>query len=205
MTTEDGLLRRACTGDEKALSDLLSTHSAELSQVIARKLSAKWQSLLSQEDILQETFTDAFLDIHQFKPGQGSGFLAWLTTLATRNLYDAIRMLETDKRGGRMRRVTPGGNGESYASLMATIEGTATTPSGHAARDEARVALDQAIGQLPDHYGRVITMYDLEERPLADVAEAMGRTRGATAIMRHRAIRMLAEIMGPGSRFLSNR
>lgn len=56
---------------------------------------------------MQETFTDAFLDILQFRPGPGSAFLAWLTTLATRNLYDAIRMLEAEKRGGRVRQVTP--------------------------------------------------------------------------------------------------
>jgi len=48
-------------------------------------------------------------------------------------------------------------------------------------------------------------MYDLEERLLADVAEAMERSRGATAIMRHRAIRMLGEIMGPASQYLSDR
>ncbi len=204
MATEDELLQQACDGDEKALGKLLDQHTPELRRVVAGKLSAKWQSLLSEEDVLQETFTDAFLDIHQFKPGPGSAFLAWLTTLATRNLCDAIRMLEADKRGGNMRRVTPGGSDESYADLMGKLGGTATTPSGHAARDEAKGALDQAIAKLPDHYRRVIKMYDLEERPLAEVAEAMKRSRGATSIMRHRAIRMLGEIMGTASQYLGD-
>jgi len=205
MGSDDELLQQACAGDEAALGKLLDRHTPELRRVVAGKLSTKWQSLLSEEDVLQETFTDAFLDIDQFKPGPGSAFLAWLTTLATRNLLDAIRMLEADKRGGRVRRVTPGASDESYADLMGQLGGTATSPSGHAARDEAKTALDQAILKLPDHYGRVIRMYDLEEQPLADVAEAMGRTRGATSIMRHRAIRMLGEIMGTASHYLSNR
>ena len=202
MATEDELLQQACDGDEKALGDLLKLHTAELRRIVAGKLSTKWQSLLSEEDILQETFTDAFLDIHQFKPGSDSVFLAWLTTLATRNLLDAIRMLEADKRGGRVSRITPRASDESYAALMEELEGTATTPSGHAARDEAKTALDRAIAQLPDHYRRVIRMYDLEERPLAEVAEAMKRTLGATSIMRHRALRMLGEIMGAASQYL---
>lgn len=205
MATEDELLQQACAGDEEALGKLLELHTPELRCVVTRKLSAKWQSLLSEEDVLQQTFIDAFLDIHQFNPGPDSAFLAWLTTLATRNLYDAIRMLEADKRGGTVRRVTPGASDKSYARLMGELEGTATTPSGHAARDEARAALEQAIGQLPDHYRRVIQIYDLEERPLAEVAVAVGRTRGATAIMRHRAIRMLGEIMGTASQYMSNR
>lgn len=205
MATENELLRQACDGDETALGKLLDMHTPELRRAVAGKLSTKWQSLLSEEDVLQETFTDAFLDIHQFKPGPDSVFLAWLTTLATRNLLDAIRMLEADKRGGRVQRVTPTASDESYADLMGELGGTATTPSGHAARDEAKAALDQAIAQLPDHYCRVIRMYDLEERPLADVAEAMNRSRGATSIMRHRAIRMLEEIMGTASQYLSNR
>ena len=205
MATEDELLQQACTGDEKALGELLDLHTPELRRAVAGKLSTKWQSLLSEEDILQETFTDAFLDIHQFKPGSDSVFLAWLTTLATRNLLDAIRMLEADKRGGRVRRVTPGGSDESYADLIGALGGTATTPSGHAARDEAKAALDQAIAKLPDHFRRVIRMYDLEERPLAKVAEAMERSRGATSIMRHRAIRMLGEILGTSSQYLSDR
>ena len=205
MATEEELLHLACDGDEEALGKLLNLHTPELKRVVGRKLSSKWQSLLSEEDVLQETFTDAFIDIPQFRPGPGSAFLAWLTTLATRNLCDAVRMLEADKRGGNLRRVTPGGSAESYAGLMDKLGVTATTPSVHAARGEAKVALDQAIAQLPDHYRRVILMYDLEERPLAEVAEAMQRSPGATSIMRHRAIRMLAEIMGTASQYLSSR
>ena len=205
MATEDELLQQACDGDEKALGKLLDLHTPELRRAVAGKLSTKWQSLLSEEDILQETFTDAFLDIHQFKPGSDSVFLAWLTTLAKRNLLDAIRMLEADNRGGRVQRVTPAASDESYTQLMGELGGTATTPSGHVARDEARAALDQAIAKLPDHYRSVIRMYDLEERPLAEVAEAMKRTLGATSIMRHRAIRMLGEIMGTASQYLSDR
>jgi RNA polymerase sigma-70 factor (subfamily 1) len=205
VATEDELLQQACAGDDDALGRLLELHTPELRRVIARKLSARFQSLLSEEDVMQQTFTDAFLDIGRFKPGPGSVFFAWLTTLATRNLQDAIRMLEADKRGGRMRRVTPGGSDESYAGLMEKLGGPTTTPSGRAARDEARAALDDAISKLPDHYRRVVQMYDLEERPLAEVAAALERSHGATAIMRHRAIRMLGEIMGTGSQYLGGR
>ena len=111
MATEDERLQQACDGDEKAWGDLLKLHTPELRRVVAGKLSAKWQSLLSEEDVLQETFTDAFLDINQFKPGSDSTFLAWLTTLATPNLLDAIRILEAAKRGGDVRR----GGGEALA------------------------------------------------------------------------------------------
>ena len=82
MAPEDELLQQACDGDEKALGKLLDLHAPELRRVVAGKLSTKWQSLLSEEDVLQETFTDAteyacskgyFPDCHQ---GWGTRMMA---------------------------------------------------------------------------------------------------------------------------------
>ena len=63
---------------------------------------------------------------------------------------------------------------------------------------------EKAIQRLPDTYVQVITMYDLEGRPLKEVARALNRTLGATSMLRARAHRRLAELMGTASRFLSD-
>jgi DNA-directed RNA polymerase specialized sigma24 family protein len=57
---------------------------------------------------MQQTYTDAILDIHQLLACTEEAFAAWLHTLARRNLFDAIRLLEAEKRGGQRRRVKPG-------------------------------------------------------------------------------------------------
>ena len=112
-------------------------------------------------------------------------------------------MLEAETRGGNRQRIEPGANDESFAALYEVLGGTSTTASRQAARKEAKAALEKAIRRLPDTYVQVITMYDLEGRPLKEVARALNRTPGATSMLRARAHRRLAELMGTASRFLS--
>jgi DNA-directed RNA polymerase specialized sigma24 family protein len=63
--------------------------------------------------------------------------------------------------------------------------------------------LTGAIGKLPDVYRQVVEMYDLKGHSADEVATALGRTQGAMFMVRKRAHRLLAELMGAPSRFLS--
>jgi DNA-directed RNA polymerase specialized sigma24 family protein len=48
---------------------------------------------------------------------------------------------------------------------------------------------------LPAHYRKVIMLYRIEQRPLAEVAAEMGRTKGATCRLIARAMEMLRKGM----------
>jgi DNA-directed RNA polymerase specialized sigma24 family protein len=47
-------------------------------------------------------------------------------------------------------------------------------------------------------------MYDLEGRPVQEVAQALGRSPGAVYMLRARAHRRLSEIMGTASRYVTD-
>jgi RNA polymerase sigma-70 factor, ECF subfamily len=52
-----------------------------------------------------------------------------------------------------------------------------------------------AVEQLPEHYRCVVVMCDLDDRPLAEVAESLGLTLGGVRTRRLRAHRMLRDAL----------
>jgi RNA polymerase sigma-70 factor, ECF subfamily len=80
---------------------------------------------------------------------------------------------------------------------------TSLTPSRVVAKEEAGTFLEAALKGLPPDYEKVVRLYDLEGRSIAEVAAALGRSEGATWMVRARAHDRLRESMGGESRFFS--
>ncbi len=196
-------LQLAAKGDRAALKVLLAEHGPAVRAKIAAKIPAQWQAVLTADDLMQQTYTDAFLNIERFTPKGRRSFSAWLAKIAQHNLIDSVRMLEADKRGRKTSRAQPANPEESFAELHEILSSGGTSPSRHAARGEARAALEQAIEQLPADYRRAVQMFDLEGRPAPEVAAALSRSVGAAYMIRARAHRRLSEFMGNASDYFS--
>lgn len=204
MAASEDLLNRATRGDEEALVRLLKQHSPEIQRGLAGDISRQWRAVLSAEDVMQQTYCDAFLDINKFRGKTESSFVAWLRTMAKHNLKDAIEMLNAEKRRPKKgRRTESEATADSYDDLLGRLCATSTTPSRCAARNERTTAIKDAITKLPDDYRHVVRMCDIQGWSLEEAADALNRTKGAVAMLRVRAHRRLAEIMGSASRFLS--
>ena len=106
---EEDLADRAMLGDREALEELLELHGPVIRRGLVGAIDVRWRSLLSVDDVMQQTYLDAFLGIHRFVPRGVESFGAWLETLAKCNLLDAVRMLTADKRGGKRVRDSSGG------------------------------------------------------------------------------------------------
>jgi len=204
--SDDRLVQMASAGEQEALAALIQRHGPVVRARLSGAIPARWQSMLALDDVMQQAYTDALLGISTFVPrGEGS-FAAWLTTLAKNNLLNAIRMFEADKRGGDRRRIASArasNSDESAADLFEMLGGESRTPSRVVARGEACTAMHEALQKLPPIYQQVVRQYDLLGQPIEAVARELGRSPGATYMLRGRAHRMLAEIMGAASRFLS--
>jgi RNA polymerase sigma factor (sigma-70 family) len=202
--TPDSLLRRALGGDQTALADLFTRDGVVARRALYDAVPTKYQSVLSLDDVMQQAYAEAVVSLPRFEDrGQGS-FAAWLTQLARCTLMDALRMLEADKRGGGRHRVEAQGSPEnSCANLFDMLCQTMGTPSRHAARHEAAAAVLAAIDQLSPQQKQVVEMYDLQGKPAAEVAAAMGRSEGAVYLLRVRAHRRLAEAMGAPANYLT--
>ena len=204
MGGSDGqLLSQARNGDEQALTELLQQHGPAVRRWVAGRIPRRWRSILAADDVMQQSYTDAFLDLGQFDGGSGGSFSAWLMTIAKCNLADAVRMLDADKRGKGRRPVALDAQQDSFVALYELLAVTQSTPSRHAARAEAHSALEQAVRQLPEDYRQVVQMYDLEGRSVEEVGAAVGRKPGAVYMMRARAHRRLGLLLGGASNYFS--
>lgn len=196
-------LSEAQAGNGDALAELLEHHAPRVRRALAGAIPRRWQSLLSIDDVMQQSFADAFLDIRGFVSRGADSFAAWLTAIARHNLLNALQALETRKRGGDRRPVRDASREESAVALLEMLAVTSSTPSRRLARREGLAALEAAVGKLPDSYRTVVQMYDLDRRPVDDVARVLDRTPGAVYMIRCRAHRMLADLMGSAATFFS--
>ena len=60
---------------------------------------------------------------------------------------------------------------------------------------ELRLDLEAAIASLPDQYRQVVVLRDLEERTIAEIAEALETTREAIKARLHRARALMREYL----------
>ena len=203
MANEDRpLLRKAVSGDADALSSLLKKHASSVRASISGQIPRKWQSVLSEDDVMQQTYADAFTDIEYFDPDNDGSFSGWLCRLAQCNLRDAIRMLKAVKRGGRQSRIELNDPATSAEALVNVLTAPGTSPSRYAAGREAESLLAHALGQLPPNYQLVVRMFDLEGHDIETIAQRLNRSPGAVYMLRARAHDRLRDIMGSRSNFL---
>ncbi len=197
--TDLELTRRAQEGDEAALAQLLEMHGP----IIRARLSipAKWSGVLSSDDVMQQAYLEAFLHIEQFEPRGEGAFGAWLSTIATNVLRDAIAWLSAQKRGGGRTALTGRTGDESAVALIETLGIEDSSASQQARLKESVERLHRGIAELPPHYRTVIREFDLMQRPAEQVAGELGGTVGAMYMLRRRALFKLREHLGssPGA------
>ena len=203
-TPDEELVNAAIDGDGEALAQLLRQHGPVVRRSLEGGIPKRWQSILSVDDVLQQTYTDAFLDVGTFVSRGEGAFRAWLVTLAKRNLLDAVKAMKAARRGGHRRRVEARSTEESVQVLVELLSDSGSTPSRHAATGEACTAMEVAITHLPPTYAQVVRMCDLEARPVEEVAQTVDRTVGAVYLLRIRAHDRLRTLMGRTSKYFSD-
>ncbi|MEZ6092152.1 MAG: RNA polymerase sigma factor [Pirellulaceae bacterium] len=201
LIDEADTVQRAISGDHEAVANLLEHYAPLLRRRLAGRIDTRWQGILSDDDVLQETYIDVFLGISDFVPKGEHAFLRWITTLARNNLLDAVKGLQTLKKGRGHHRVLGAVDGDSSIDLLNMLGGTVTSPSLDAARREANRMLKAAISKLPEADAAVVRQYDLEGRPIAEVADSLGCSQGAVFMRRSRAHQRLREILGSSSHY----
>lgn len=196
------LVARAIAGDKDALGELLETFGPEIEAGLC--ISAPWQGLLSAADVMQVTYLEAFVHMQRFDPERAASFPGWLRQMATNNLRDAIRGLEAKKKPSPRRQIDAYG-GDTSVALFDILTAGVGTPSRALRRGEAHQRLRQALLGLPPDYARAVQLYDLEERPIEEVAAAMGRSIGAVYMLRRRGHDGLKALLGAASQILETR
>jgi len=183
--TDNELVAAASQGDEAAFAELFERHR----QLVARLGYRFFNRREQVEEIIQETFTKAFFALGDYQGSYAASFAAWLTRIAVHTCYDELRRQRRRSESGlsdlsedeaaylndRLRDLSPGGN----------IEGAAIT------RDLA----NKLLSRLRPEDRVVLTLVNLEEKSVAEIAELMGWTSAKVKMRAHRAREALRRVL----------
>ncbi|MCC6676312.1 MAG: sigma-70 family RNA polymerase sigma factor [Phycisphaerales bacterium] len=189
----NGLLLAARDGNRDAVTELLRHASPVLRVHVEAEIGTRWRTYLTADDVLQETYLDAFKSIHHFAPEGQTALLRWLKRIASSKVVDAVRAISREQAdGGRTPRQVVGL--DPYITLLTNLAGgPSASVSGRFARAEATTLLKRALARLPSDYRAVIEAFDLGGVPMQAVAAELNRTVGASYLLRKRALDVLRE------------
>jgi len=193
------LVRQAVAGDRDALGALLEAFGPEIEAGLT--IGPPWTGSIDAADVMQVTYLEAFQHIRRFDVERIESFGGWLRQMAKNNLRDAIRGLEAKKKPSPRLQLDAYG-GDMSVALFDVLTSGGGTPSRVVRREEAHERLREALRCLPPDYAKTVQLYDLEERPVEEVAAALGRSEGAVYMLRRRAHDWLEGLLGGASRIL---
>jgi RNA polymerase sigma-70 factor, ECF subfamily len=187
-TTDTELLEHARQGDPEALGTLVRRHDRYLYRV-ARSVLRDDLDDLDAEDIVQQTFLQAFVNFVDFR-GESS-LRTWLTRITInlalqrrRRRRSTVELSQVDTAQERLR-------SEFYLSSH-----TPSTPEHTAARSQIREILERAIDDLPPAFRTVLIFRDVEEASVEETANILGIKPQTVRTRLHRARRMLRDSLG---------
>ena len=137
------------------------------------------------EDLVQETFTKAFANFHQFRAG--TNLRAWLYRILTNTFINSYRKKQREPRQ------------ETTDEIKDWQLAAAETHTSSGMRSAENEVLDhlpdsdikQALARLPEEFQEVIYLVDIEGYAYKEVAERMGTPLGTVMSRLHRARRQL--------------
>ncbi len=168
------LIRRAQQGDREAIGELYRQHV----DVIYRYIWARVRDESTAEDLTALVFLRALEALPNYEP-TGKPFLAWLYSIAYARIVDHWRKQE--------RRVE--------VPLEETLPAREPQPEELLEAEADWVAAIDLLAQLTDDQQDVIILRFIGEMSLAEVAETVGKTVGATKAIQYRALASLARLL----------
>jgi RNA polymerase sigma-70 factor (ECF subfamily) len=184
--SDEILIAAVCAGDEQAFTRLFERHKTRIARLGYRFFVRREQV----EEVLQETFTRAFFSLREFRGGHEFSFAAWLSRIAVRACYDDLR---------RMRR-----RAESNLSDLTEDEAAFLSrrlrdnPSGGSVEDRmiSRDLAEKLLSRLKPEDQLVLTLLNVKDQSIAEVAEATGWSVGKVKMRALRARNSLRKVVG---------
>jgi RNA polymerase sigma-70 factor (ECF subfamily) len=179
------MLERARRGDAHALNGIFCAYRSILRQRARGMLEVQYAARADSSDLVQETMTQAFQDIQDFRGETQGEWMAWLRSILLARMRRLRRHHRAEKRS----------IANETANAAALAPRRVGTPDKILIETERRSKLTQALEQLPDLMSEVIVRRVFLQQQFEEVAEALDKTPGATRVLWSRAVQQLREIL----------
>ncbi len=164
------------TGDMEAFEEIYHLHHKRVYSICFRMV----RNASDAEDLTQQVFIQLFRKLHTFR-GESS-FTTWLHRMTVNQVLMHFR-----RRAVKTEKTTDDG------SIPIRIVSGTENPSRMALID--RIALNQAIGQLPPGYRMVFILHDLEGFDHDEIGKMLGCAVGTSKSQLHKARQRLRQLL----------
>jgi RNA polymerase sigma-70 factor (ECF subfamily) len=188
LPSDEDLIGRARQGDDGSFGQLVERYQARIYRLILRLV----RNPSDAEEVLQEAFLSAYRHLEQFR--EEARFSTWIYRIAVNAALMHLRARRPESAAGT------GDDAERGAEPP--IEAPRFTPSGYLAQPirawglgadsellekELVDKVKAAVEELPEIYGTVFVLRDIDELSTEEVADILGITAGAVKTRLHRA------------------
>lgn len=188
-TSTFDLIERIRQGDSRAFEPLFQKYARRLAIFIRYRMPPELALHSDVDDILQETFLEAYRDLGMFAYRGPQSFFAWLAGIARHVMADELRSHE------RQRRKAPALlRFRSESNPQGPEPADTATPSRLLSQKEALEELFRKLNTLPKPHREAILLAKVEGLTTAEIAERIGKSREAVSLLLHRALKRLREM-----------
>ena len=164
---ESHIIKEILNGKTEQYEYFLDRYGQQVFVLVDRIVSCQEDA----EELTQDVFLKAFQQLSSFKAE--SSFSTWIYRIATNIAISAVRKKRND-----VLRLDD--------SVFANLSDTQVDAALEDESEEQMERLQQAMNQLEADERALITLYYLEEKPLAEVAFILGLTEGNAKVKLHR-------------------
>lgn len=164
---ESHIIKEILNGKTEQYEYFLDRYGQQVFVLVDRIVSCQEDA----EELTQDVFLKAFQQLSSFKAE--SCFSTWIYRIATNVAISAVRKKRND-----VLRLDD--------SVFANLSDTQVDEALEDESEEQMERLQQAMNQLEADERALITLYYLEEKPLAEVAFILGMTEGNAKVKLHR-------------------
>ena len=175
-TSDCGLARAASQGDMQAFEELYQRHNRRVYSLCLRMT----RNVAEAEDLTQEAFIQLFRKIGSFRGD--SAFTTWLHRLTVNQVLMHFRKAS-------VKRELTTEEGETPVQIVRGTE----DPNAMPILD--RIALDNAMKQLPPGYRKVFLLHDVEGHEHEEIAKMLGVAVGTSKSQLHKARMKLRRLL----------
>jgi len=171
----DGLIQACLQGDRQAYYELYRLYSKSMYNVGYRIVKDEGEA----EDVLQEAFISAFTNLESYR--KDSTFGAWLKRIVVNKAINALKRKRMERFPEDGQPEVPDEVEEPFLDFPFTVE-----------------RVKNAIGQLPDGYRTVLSLYLLEGYDHREIADILSISESTSKSQFNRSKKKLKEILEDG-------
>lgn len=178
MDSEQQWIDAARQGDTAAFGHLVNRHEKALFRTVFRMIRDRDEA----REVVQEAMVRAWENLDRFR-GEAP-FAGWLSRIA---IHLALNKIRQSKKFVRPE------NEEQHEAVIGSPPDTQSNPLENLLAQEARAALETAIGELPDEFRVPLMLRIHEEYSYEEIGEALGLPMGTVMSRLYRARERLAQ------------